>query len=120
MEDIPKPKRTTNPLEPRYDISGQKGYGEIGGSKQVVKNNGCRLRVGGGRQFVLQFEAHPLRRALAHAGDAGQTRDVASLHGRDEVDRVDAAQHRQCQLRPIPLVAISFSKTVSSNEVGKP
>jgi len=38
------PKRTTNPLEPRYHISGEKDYGEIKGSKSQPKNNGLPLR----------------------------------------------------------------------------
>lgn len=41
-QDIPK--RQTNPLEPKYDLPGQKSYGEIDGSKHIVKNNGLPLR----------------------------------------------------------------------------
>ncbi len=38
------PKRSTNPLDPRYKIDGEKDYGEIPGSKKVVKNDGLALR----------------------------------------------------------------------------
>lgn len=38
------PKRTSNPLEPRYKIDGEKEYGEIIGSKNIIKNNGLPLR----------------------------------------------------------------------------
>ena len=51
------------------------------------------------RQTILQFENDPLRCFFADAGDVGQPRDVAALDRFDELERFEAGQHRERELR---------------------
>lgn len=39
-----KAPRHTNPIDPRYNLQGDKGYGQIKGSKTFLRNNGQPLR----------------------------------------------------------------------------